>query len=245
MTCPDRGVKVGPRSASLGRQAEPCKDDMRALIQHRYGAALRVTALAAEISGCGPTSTTTPTLRPSETSPPSPITSSPRSSSTSTAPAPPVRTTSSAQSPAEGSGGPDPLRSKDAERATAAVLALPGVKGLCAESLSRGASGCGAFATEAPSEPCKDGRFTYVNRSCWWAVGLFETMSYPDGEGDHANRMATFYVDPATFEVKGASTFECADLLFTLPAMRALKTRKSPPQNEDDFCAGALAFPSP
>lgn len=123
-----------------------------------------------------------------------------------------------------------------------AVLALPGVKGLCAESIARGAASCSAWATDAPTAPCANSKVSSDNRECWWGVGLFETMSYPGGGGDHANRMATFYVEPKGFSVVAASRFECADMLFTLPAYQRLELRKrsGKPLTDDESCAGAL-----
>lgn len=141
--------------------------------------------------------------------------------------------------------GPDPLESKEAERATMAVLALPGVKGLCAESIARGAASCTAWATEAPTGPCANNKVSYDNRECWWSVGLFELMSYPGGGGDHANRTATFYVEPKGLSVVAASRFECADLLFTLAAYQRLERAKHSgrPLSDDESCAGAIPYP--
>lgn len=209
--------------------------------------ALPALALAPMVAACAPAGPASPNP------PPPPVTATATPTALASADAAPKGSASAAasaaQAPLAGPTGPeppphdDPLASKDADRAGAVVNALPGVKGLCAESVSRGASSCGAWATEAPSEACRDDKLSYRNRDCWWGVGLFEMMTYPDGQGGHANRMATFYVDPKTFEVKGASTFECADLLFTLPAFRALKTRKAPPKSDDEACAGALPYP--
>ncbi len=151
---------------------------------------------------------------------------------------------SDAGSTSSGEATVDPLASKDAERAIAAVLALPGAKGLCEEAKARGAAGCSAWATDAPSSACASADVAYGNLGCWWGVGLFERMSYPDGSG-HANPLATFWVEPKAFRVVAGSTFECGDLLFTLPALRRLKMRKSPPKNDDDACAGSIPHEPP
>ncbi len=139
----------------------------------------------------------------------------------------------------------DPLESKDAQRASAAVLALPGVKGLCKESIARGAASCLAWATDAPARPCPANKIPYRDLDCMWGIGLFETMAFPDGTG-HANRMATFWVDPKSFDVKWGSAMECGDMLFTLPAFRELKLRSSSKKamSDDERCKGALPYPT-
>lgn len=123
-----------------------------------------------------------------------------------------------------------------------AVTALPGVQGMCADAKKRGAAGCVLGVDEAPAGACSSDAIAYVNRSCWWAVGLMEVMRYPGGEGDHANRVATFYVEPRKLQVVAASSFACGDLLFTLPSFRrrVMGTAKSTP---DDPCPGAIPYP--
>jgi hypothetical protein len=138
----------------------------------------------------------------------------------------------------------DPLASAEAERASKAVMDLPGVQGMCAEAKGRGASSCNAWTSEAPSDKqCASTAVTYANEACWWAVALEEVMTYPDGSG-HANRMATFWVEQQTFAVKAANDFACADMLFTLPAFRAMKVRRAATGKADD-CDGAVPYPAP
>lgn len=158
----------------------------------------------------------------------------------------PVEPTAVATASASSDPGADPLGSKDAKRATDAVLALPGVKGLCKEAIARGAASCLSWATDAPGAPCHHAKVVpYEDNECMWGVGLFETMEYPDGTG-HANRIATFWVDPKSFDVKWASAMECADLLFTMTAFRELKRRASSgkTRSDEDRCKGALPYPT-
>lgn len=121
-------------------------------------------------------------------------------------------------------------------------MALPGVQAMCAEAKGRGAASCSAWASEPPSAPCASAAVTYENEACWWAVALEEVMTAPDGSG-HGNRIATFWVEPGTFTVKAANDFACADLLFTLPAFRAMKVRRATTGKADD-CGGAIPYPT-
>jgi hypothetical protein len=166
-----------------------------------------------------------------------PVASSTTVGDVSSVPSAPPAPSSSAEP-----GPSDPLSSADAERANDAVAALPGVKGLCAEAIARGASGCGTFPAEAPKGPCPKPGVAYENEDCWWGVALMETMS--DGQGGgHGNRMATFWVEPKTFKVVAANDFACADLLFTLEAFRKLQVRRAKPTKQDD-CDGSLPYPT-
>ena len=91
---------------------------------------------------------------------------------------------------------PDPASSPQADRAVSAVLKLPGVQGMCSEAIARGAASCSAWVAQPSNGPCKNQKVAYENEDCWWTINLEEVMHYPEGDGDHENRLATFYVDP-------------------------------------------------
>jgi len=114
---------------------------------------------------------------------------------------------------------------------------------MCSEVIARGASSCSAWVAQPSNGPCNNQKVAYENEDCWWTINLEEVMHYPGGDGDHANRIATFYVDPTTFTVMGVQDFACP-MLFSLPAFRALQLRRSKGSKPDD-CNGAVPFPMP
>jgi hypothetical protein len=109
---------------------------------------------------------------------------------------------------------------------------------MCAAAEARGAAACGLWIAHESPGPCKTAVIAYENEDCWWGVVVEERMHYDGGVGDHANRLATFWVDPTTFKVMAANDVVCAGLLFSLPALRALHVRRAKGGRPDD-CDGA------
>jgi hypothetical protein len=90
--------------------------------------------------------------------------------------------------------------------------------------------------------PCKKPGVEWENQDCWWTIYFGEVMHYPDGVGDHSNRIATFYVDPMTFKVVAARDWVCGPPLFSLEGFRQLQVRRAKGAKPDD-CDGSVPFP--
>lgn len=138
------------------------------------------------------------------------------------------------------------LESMAGKLASEAVATLPGVRGLCAEAVARGAKSCFISTERPPSAPCRDSAVSYQNLDCWWTVAVMETMEYEDGSG-HANRLATLYVEPKTLKAIAAEDPYCPGL-FTLEGFRKHKVRQASGaevRTDDAICEGALPFPAP
>ncbi len=108
----------------------------------------------------------------------------------------------------DGSSAPMPIdaferTTRDSRRASDAVAKLPEFRAIC-KNVEKQNVHCMEYVSERPTEACKPNR-DRRDTACLFGVYVGADM------GDHASRIATFYVDPKSFEVVSVADMPCQE----------------------------------